>query len=86
MGQLAYFWANLTPFSLKHGSLKMRVTMYRTIYAKMMSQDMAYFEEKFKQKDQARGIFSTSIQSPYSLSSTKDKSLFSILPRKIRPV
>ena len=27
---------------------------YRTIYAKMMSQDMSYFEEKFKQKDQAR--------------------------------
>ena len=38
----------------KHGTLRMRVTMYRTMYAKMMAQDMSYFEEKFKQKDQAR--------------------------------
>eukprot|EP01052_Picozoa_sp_SAG31_P023203 SAG31_NODE_1897_length_6964_cov_2.677349_4_plen_815_part_00 len=43
----------------KHGTLRMRVTMYRTIYAKMMAQDMSYFEEKFKQKDQARVMIFT---------------------------
>ena len=43
----------------KHGTLRMRVTMYRNIYAKMMAQDMSYFEEKFKQKDQARVMIFT---------------------------
>ena len=36
----------------KHGSLKMRVSLYKALYERMMSQDMAYFEQKFKKKDQ----------------------------------
>ena len=31
----------------------MRVTLYKQLYRRMMAQDFMYFEDRFKQKDQA---------------------------------